>query len=132
MKKNHVGAISGAKILLIERQTVFEESLSQISTDNGSLLTAVRTAEEGLRLVKKQSYDVIISDFDLPGINGLDFFTLDPVRRCDCAKVLIAGYGDVDPVSRAREMGIGALLEKPFPVTALIEALNGLLEKKKE
>ncbi|KPJ76558.1 MAG: hypothetical protein AMJ54_11110 [Deltaproteobacteria bacterium SG8_13] len=131
MMKNSAGAITGVKILLIERQAVIEESLVKISADNGSYLTAVRTAEEGLRLVKKNRYDVIISEFDLPGINGLDFFTLDPVRRCSCAKVLIAGYGDVDPVSRARAVGIGALLEKPFPLTSLIDTLKRLLEEKK-
>jgi DNA-binding response OmpR family regulator len=70
---NHLITITGVKILLIERQAVIEESLTKISTDNGSFLTAVRTAEEGLQLVKKNQYDVIISDYDLPGINGLDF-----------------------------------------------------------
>lgn len=130
MKKNSPYDISGVKILLIERQAVMEESLLKISADNGSFLTAVRTAEEGLRLVKKNPYDVIISDYDLPGINGLDFFTLDPVRRCGCAKVLIAGYGDVDPVSRAHAVGIGALLEKPFPLTRLIDTVKRLLKEK--
>ena len=128
---NSTGAISGVKILLIDRQAVIEESLMKISTDNGSFLTAVRTAEEGLRLVKKNQYDVIISDYDLPGINGLDFFTLDPVRQCGCAKILIAGYGDVDPVTRVHAVGIGALLEKPFPLTNLIDTLKRLLEMKK-
>lgn len=128
MKKSSLHSISGAKILLIERQAVMKESLLTLSTDNGSSVTAVRTAEEGLRLVRKNRYDVIISEYDLPGINGLDFFTLDPVRRCDCAKVLVAGYGDVDPVSRAHALGIGALLEKPFPLTTLIDALKRLLE----
>ena len=127
---NQLNTITGVKILLIERQAVIEESLNTISTNNGSLLTAVRTAEEGLQLVKKNQYDVIISDYDLPGINGLDFFTLDPVRRCGCTKVLIAGYGDVDPVSRVHALGIGALLEKPFPLTHLIDTLKRLLETK--
>jgi DNA-binding NtrC family response regulator len=131
MEKNSQGIISGIKILLIERQAVVEESLLKISTDNGNFLTTVRTAEEGLRLVKKNQYDVIISEFDLPGINGLDFFTLDPVRHCGCAKVLIAGYGDVDPVSRAHAVGIGALLEKPFPLVTLIDTLKRLLKEKK-
>ena len=131
MKMNSVGTISGVKILLIEQQAVIEETLLKVSADNGSFLTAVRTAEEGLQLIKKNPYDVIISDYDLPGINGLDFFTLDPVRQCGCAKVLIAGYGDVDPVSRAYAVGIGALLEKPFPLTTLIDTLNRLLEEKK-
>ena len=129
MKNNNPVAITGAKILLIERQGVLEESLSKISSDNGAFVTAVRTAEEGLRLVKNNQYDVIISEYELAGINGLDFFTLDPVRRCGCAKVLIAGYGDVDPVSRARDVGIGALLEKPFPLTALIDTLKRLLRQ---
>ena len=131
MKKKSTDRLSGVKILLIERQAVVEESLRKISTDNGSLLTTVRTAEEGLRLVKTNPYDVIISEYDLPGINGLDFFTLAPVRKCSCAKVLIAGYGDVDPVSRARTVGIGALLEKPFPLATLIDTLKRLLEEKK-
>ena len=129
MKKKNAVAITGAKILLIERQGILKESLSKISSDNGALVTAVHTAEEGLRLVKKNQYDVIISEYDLSGINGLDFFTLDPVRRCGCAKVLIAGYGDVDPVSRAQAVGIGALLEKPFPLTALIDTLKRLLRR---
>jgi DNA-binding NtrC family response regulator len=131
MGKKSQSVITGIKILLIERQTVVEESLSKLSTDNGTFLTTVRTAEEGLRLVKKNQYDVIISEFDLPGINGLDFFTLDPVRHCGCAKVLIAGYGDVDPVSRVHAIGVGALLEKPFPLLTLIDTLRRLLKEKK-
>ena len=130
MGKHAIDTISGVKILLIERQAIIKESLGKVTADNGCLLTAVRTAAEGRRLVKKHPYDVIISDFDLPGINGLEFFTLDPVRSRDCAKVLIAGYGDVDPVSRASAVGIGALLEKPFPLSALIDTLNRLLENR--
>ena len=130
MKQNSDISISGVKILLIERQSVMEESLLTISTGNGSFLTAVRTAEEGLRLVKKNQYDVIISEYDLPGISGLDFFTLDPVRHSSCVKVLIAAYGDVDPVSSAHVVGIGALLEKPFPLTTLVDTLKRLLEEK--
>jgi CheY-like chemotaxis protein len=92
-------------------------------------VTAVHDAETALgMLAGGASFDVIISDFMLPGISGLEF--VQRIRRDQSSArtpiLMISGHGQIVS-ERARAAGADAFLDKPFTLSKLRETLHTLL-----
>ncbi|MCP4374268.1 MAG: response regulator, partial [Deltaproteobacteria bacterium] len=83
--------IKKMKTLLIDDDELIRDSLSMAFLDKGCFLMAVGSAEEGLYAMQKNQFDIIISDFSLPGMNGIDFFKQASIDQTDSMNVLITG-----------------------------------------
>jgi len=88
-------------------------------TQKGYPLRVVNTAEEGLRALEQEAFDIIISDYRLPGINGLEFFRQAISRNRNTVTVLISAGGDHNAIATAYSIGINDYLPKPFTLDAL-------------
>jgi len=58
----------------------------------GCRLLALETAEEDLKAIRKEIYDIIIADYRLPGMDGLDFFKTVQTRCGHSIKILMTAY----------------------------------------
>jgi len=115
--------LKDAKTLLIEDNQAVRHVLQTAITQQGCSLTAVATAEEGLRALEKQHFDIIISDFRLPGIDGVEFFRRTVDSQPNSVRVLISGCADESDVAEAYEIGVHLFIEKPFSLTTLFDKL---------
>jgi len=93
-------------------------------------VTAVHDAEAALELVATQpAYDVIVSDFMLPGIDGVEL--VERIRRGARSPrvsiLMISGHGEQEVGDRARAAGVDAFLDKPFTVAQLRATVGELL-----
>ena len=113
------------KILLIEPDIFLKDALQKAFGNIGCLVDVAGSAEEGLKIIEDNDFDIIMTDIDLPGIDGLEFFSQADLSCRQALKVVIAGYGDIDPVSTACEFGIDLIFEKPFALTTVLDALTG-------
>ncbi len=120
------------KTLFIDDDDVIRDIMQTLFTKKGCLLKAFETAEEGLQALERERFDIIISDFQLPGINGVEFFKRVMVSHPDTIKILISGYGNEGTVSEAFEIGVHAFIKKPFSLTAFIEKLLPHVEKRQD
>ena len=68
------------KILLIDDDELIRNSLTLFFEEEGCHLLALETAEEGIEALKQHAYDIVISDYKLPGMDGLGF--LKRVHDC--------------------------------------------------
>jgi len=93
-------------------------------------MRAAETAEEGLRALREDKFDIIISDFRLPGMNGLEFLRSAAAAHPDAVNILITAYRDERLFSEANRLGVSEFLEKPFSVKTFIELLVNSLNKK--
>ena len=87
------------QMLLIDDDEWIRDSLSLFFEGEGCHLLALETAEEGIEALKKQDYDIIIADYKLPGMDGLDFLSRIQESHPDVMKVLITAYGSEEVVS---------------------------------
>ena len=117
------------KTLLVDDDELIRDAFSLAFMNKGCFLKATETAEEGLRALEEESFDIIISDLKLPGIDGLEFFRHATVSQPNTVKVLITAYGDENVVSRAFGIGVHEFIEKPFSIKKLITSLAMLVEK---
>ncbi|HMK69266.1 MAG TPA: response regulator [Stellaceae bacterium] len=69
--------------------------------------------------VARASLILILSDINMPGMNGLDLLPKARAARPDVPVIMITAYGDADTKRKALERGAEALLTKPIDFAAL-------------
>jgi len=119
------------KILLIDDDEWIRDSMHLFFEDEGCHLTALETAEAGLEALKKQDYDIIITDYRLPGMDGLDFLKRIHDSHAKAIKILITAYGSHEVVSAANKLGVHDFIEKPFTSDIVEGALSSLVGARK-
>ena len=120
--------LKNMKTLLVDDDELIRDSLSIAFKNKGCLLQTAETAEDGLQALKEESFDIIVSDFKLPGIDGIEFLKLATAYHPNSVKILITAYGDMDVVSEALDAGAQDFIEKPFSIRTLIDSLNRLIQ----
>ncbi len=121
---------SNSRALLVEDDRFVRDSLTLALKTNGCFVKAVKTAEEGLDALVKGGFDVIISDYWLPGMNGLNFLDTVKVKHPEVAMMMISGYEDEDIESKAFKIGVDSYLKKPVSTQKFFKTLNQLINSK--
>ncbi len=116
------------KILLIDDDEWIRDSLTVFFESEKCHLKTVETAEEGIKALKNQKYDIIIADYWLPGMNGLDFLKSIYKSNTNAIKILITAYGNKEVVQRAKKLGVHSLISKPFTSGTIETVLSRLIE----
>ena len=124
--------IKKMKTLLIDDDELIRDSFQLAFSQKGCFLMAVETAEEGLCVLQNNKFDIIISDFTLPGMNGIDFFKQAAINQTDTANVLISGNISSKQLLERNEAEVHDFVQKPFSVTDLAHTLAALTENKKQ
>ena len=113
-------------ILVIDDDAVFLETLSEAMRRGHrdiNIKTAT-TAEQGLRLLGRQRFDAVISDFRMPGLNGIDLLRECAVACPDTPVIVLTGYGSQALEQDALNHGAYALLQKPVDSDVLYSAVT--------
>ena len=98
--------LKSVKTLLIDDDPFVRNSMELAFSQKGYPLRIVDSAEEGLIAIEEETFDIIISDYHLPGIHGLDFFRQVISRKYDSINVLISAGGDHDAIAIAYAIGV--------------------------
>ena len=87
------------------------------------------SGKEGLKILENLSVHLIIADFRMPQMNGVEFFTKAKKIQPDAIRVLLSGYASIDMVTKAvNEGGIYRLLTKPWNEIELRQEINLALQ----
>jgi len=127
---NSFKRLKNKKTLLVDDDGLIRDSLSMAFLGRGCSIRTVGSAEEGIEVLKHEHFDIIVSDFKLPGMNGMEFFKKTGNYRAECVNVLISGNVDEDELEGKEALCIHKFLEKPFTVMTLADILAGLVEER--
>lgn len=114
-----------AKIMCVD-DDIFILRMIESCMEEDFQVALAGSAEEGLKMmVLHGPFDVVISDYDMPGMNGVEFLGQVAERWPETIRILMSGGGvDMDTVERAINSGhISRFLEKPFGVITLLDQL---------
>ncbi|GBC60742.1 response regulator [Desulfonema ishimotonii] len=114
--------------LLIDDDEWIRDSLCIFFNAKGCLLDAVETAEEGVRALRNRFYDILIVDYCLPGMDGLEFLIRIRDSHPDTLKLMISAYGSHDIFTQATEAGVDYIIEKPFDISKIRVSLGQMIE----
>jgi DNA-binding NtrC family response regulator len=117
------------KTLLIDDNEFIRNSMEIAFRQKGYPLRTAATAEEGLEKMAVENFAIVISDYRLPGINGLTLLKHAGGARPDMIKILISACGDHATVAAAYAIGVHDYLQKPFTLDTLWATLAMHAEK---
>jgi two-component system, NtrC family, response regulator AtoC len=106
-------------VLIIEDEPILGKNICAYLVRYGYEVRLTTTAEAGLSELEAFKPDVIVLDFNLPGMNGLE--ALSKIRAIDCQiKVLMmTAYGGTDLAVKAMRAGASDFVTKPISIANL-------------
>jgi len=123
-------AVSNTKILLVEHNDFIKDALQRALEIEGYDVLSVATAMEGMKIVKREPFDAVIADYELPNVNGVEFFLLLERYCPGNVKILMTTYGELKTLTEIYKYGIDDAIEKPFPFERLVTIIEESLRKK--
>src|SRR5659263_513283 len=94
-----------ASILVVDDDPALLQGLKEILEAEGYEVTAAADGESGLRCLKEQAFDLVLSDLALPGLDGMELlkYLQREVPACPC--IIITGYGPIANAVSAMHQG---------------------------
>ena len=129
------------KILIVDDHVDLADNLAEILANAGYETLVEASAEAGLERISQGGIVALISDYRMPGTNGVEFIREIRRRGYHMPVVMISAFADDDTVMRARAAGAAEVLAKPVDIqklTTLVatfgrkEALIYLVEDNRE
>ena len=116
------------KILLVDDDEWIRDSLSLFFEAEGCELITFETAEEGLEAVKHIAYDIVISDYKLPGMDGIEFLRRVKEKQPNAFEILITAYANCEILKEAKMLGVKDIIPKPFSSEDVETSLIRIIE----
>ncbi len=122
------------KILAIDEQDIILSSIRKALTSCGDVMysiTTVPTAMEGLRSIRNSSFDLVLVDAALPGMNTSE--TLRRIRTTSPSTALILMSGYISGTSIPGEISgyVDAILSKPFTTDEITSLVSRILVERR-
>jgi YesN/AraC family two-component response regulator len=108
-------------ILMIDDEKVICETLALLSK-GAFVVDYASNGKDGLRLFKEKKYDLIITDFNMSGLTGLD--VIDSIRKRDNKTPIILLTGNIS-IEEGKDF---MLIRKTVPASQLIEKILSTLK----
>ena len=101
-------------MLIVDDDTMVMDILAFEMQDLGFEVTVAYDGKEGLEHFKKGSFDVVLTDYKMPNMDGLEMvkniLAIDP----NIPIVMLSGFFDSEVEEKAQSLGVLALIEKPL------------------
>ncbi|MCF6194289.1 MAG: sigma-54 dependent transcriptional regulator [Kangiellaceae bacterium] len=117
-------------IVLIEDESDQRKIIQSILVKEGYNVTAFSTAEDALIEIERQTANIVISDWKLPGMNGEELLNKLSIVHPDCAFIMITGHSDASHAINMIRSGADDYLPKPFDKQSLLFTINKVVYTK--
>ncbi|WP_457577306.1 sigma-54-dependent transcriptional regulator [Desulfomarina sp.] len=111
-------------ILIVDDEPNYLVVLSELLRDEGFEVFTGSGGEEGLRIVQDVDLDIVVTDMQMPGMNGLQFMLKLKEKRPNLPVIVITAFAEVDKAVEAMQAGAFSYLAKPFSNDELIVNLH--------
>lgn len=118
------------KILAVDDDSTFSTMIKTYLQKNGYEVLVASNVHGALEIVKKTKPDLILSDYRMPGRDGLEFLSDLKELNCKSPLVLMTGFGDIRLAVRAMKLGAKDYLTKPVNPSELLEVVQSILSQK--
>ena len=115
-------------ILIIDDEKTIRWSLSEALRDSGYEVFDAGTADQGIRIFKEKTADLVLLDLKLPGASGID--VLKEIKAIDPSTpvVMMTAYGEVETAVEAMKNAAYDFILKPFALEKIKITISNALE----
>lgn len=115
------------KILVIEDNATMREGIMEVLKPHYSVECAA-SGNDGLALIRKQYFDLVITDYKMTGMDGMDVLKHVKEMSSDSEVILITAFGTVDIAVEAMKAGASDFITKPFSPDELLLKIEKILK----
>ena len=121
------------RILVVDDEPGIRASLSGVLEDEGYVCSSVASGEECLQELSRQSYELVLLDVWLPGMDGLE--TLARIQEMPFPDrpevVIISGHGTIETAVKATKLGAFDFLEKPLTIEKVSVVVKNAVQQRR-
>jgi two-component system nitrogen regulation response regulator NtrX len=118
-------------VLIVDDEAGVRSALSGVLRDEGYAVDAVDSGEACLDRLSRGTYDVIVLDIWLPGMDGLATLSKLRHRRVDSPVVMISGHGNIESAVRAIKLGAYDFVEKPLSLEKTVLVIGNAVRQRR-
>lgn len=116
------------KILLLEDEQMLSEAIHEYLAALGHRVELFCDGSEALESLKKETFDLLILDINVPGIDGLDLLEQLHALKIRPPAIYISALVDIEGISRAYDLGCYDYLKKPFHLKELALRIDKVMQ----
>lgn len=120
--------LPGARILVVDDEEPVLDLLHDILAEYPYVVDLAPTGEEAVAKIQANAYDLVLTDLNLPGIDGLGVLRAAKEKEIDTAVVLLTGNATVFNAIEALRKGAYDFVQKPFQLGELEASLSRALQ----
>ena len=119
------------KILVVDDEEGARELFNTILTDEGYEVALAVNGEDALTQMKGNSYDLVVTDIKMPGMDGLQL--LQELRKLGSRAdvIMVTAYGEVESYLKAMSLGAAEYINKPIRIKELKRIVHKVLTERK-
>lgn len=120
--------MSKVEILVVDDDPTFCMMLKGFLEKKNYAVTAVYSSKEAILATEKADFDIILSDYRLPDIDGLELLKTIKAKKVFCPFVLMTNYADIKIAVKSIKQGAYEYLTKPINPDELLLLIKGAIE----
>jgi signal transduction histidine kinase len=116
------------RLLVVDDEPAHMTALYHTLGDSGYDVTAFPSAVQALEEFQKQSFDLVLTDLQMPGMDGINFLRAAQELDQHVVGVVMTGHGAIDTAIEAMKAGALDYILKPFKLSTILPVLSRALE----
>ena len=113
-----------ARLLIVDDEVAQMQALCDTLEDHGYVVVGRSSANEALAMLRQESFDVMLADLMMPGMNGIallrEALAIDPML----VAIIMTGEGTIGTAVEAMQSGALDYILKPFKLSAILPVLG--------
>ncbi len=118
------------KLLIVEDEPGMNEILRILLESDGYNVKSAMDGEEGIELLKKDIFDLVITDIKMPGVDGFEVLRKAKELSPDTLVIMVTAFGTTESAIEAMKLGAYDYIHKPFKIDEIRIVVNKALEKR--
>jgi len=119
------------KILFVDDDSAILSIVDKYLSREGYKVWLAESGAEALKLLKDKKFDIVFTDFKMPGIDGIELLAKIKEYSPEIEVIIVTGHGTLESAVKAMKTGSYDYLQKPFKLDLLKIIIDRIVEEKK-
>jgi PAS domain S-box-containing protein len=116
------------RVLVVDDEVRIQKACQRLLTEEGCDVEVADNGIQGLKMIEKTHFDIILLDLMMPGISGLEVLTDVKSRHPDTVVIVVTGYATLEHSIETMKKGAFDFLSKPFSPDELRAVISKAIE----
>ncbi len=121
---------AGEKVLVVDDEELQQDVAGRMLEELGYEVLKATSGEQAVELLQHTKVDLLVLDMLMePGMNGRETYERIIALRPGQKALIVSGFSENSEVRRARSLGAGGFLQKPYSLRELADTVRGILDR---